>query len=59
MGGGYTFPKGICLKVNIIEWQEFEPAYLEATVQRISYYATSNLRLIFPSNIKYNSQQIS
>ena len=28
-----TFPKGICPKVNVMEWLEFEPAYYDVTVQ--------------------------
>ena len=30
----HTFPKGICLKVNVVARLEFERAYYDSTVQR-------------------------
>ena len=35
-----VFPKGICLKVNMIALVEFKLAYFEATVHYFSHYAT-------------------
>ena len=36
----HTFPKGICPKVNIIAWLEFELAYHESAVHRLNHYTT-------------------
>ena len=36
-----TFPKGICPKVNVIAWLEFELAYCVYAVQRFYHYTTS------------------
>ena len=33
----HTFPKGICLKVNVIAWLEFEFMYYDFAVHRFSY----------------------
>ena len=33
-----TFPKGICQKVNVIAWLEFELAYYDVVVQYVSHY---------------------
>ena len=38
--GVHTFPKGICLKVNIIVWLEFELAYYDSAVQHFNHYTT-------------------
>ena len=35
-----TFPQDISLKMNVIAWLEFEPAYQDVTVQHISYNTT-------------------
>ena len=37
--GVHTFPKGICPKVNVIAWLEFEFAYYDVAVQHDSYYS--------------------
>ena len=34
----YTFPKGICPKVNVIARQVFELAYYDSAVQRFNHY---------------------
>ena len=36
----HTFPKGISLKVNVIERVEFELAFNNFTVQQVSYNST-------------------
>ena len=36
----HAFPKGIRLKVNVIVRTEFELAYYDFVVQRVSYYAS-------------------
>ena len=36
----HTFPKGICLKVNIIERLEYELAYYDSVVHRFNHYTT-------------------
>ena len=38
--GVHTFPKGICWKVNVIGWLEFELAYNNSAVQRFNHYTT-------------------
>ena len=43
---GYTFPKGINLKVYIA-WQEFKFAYFVAVVQYFSHYAIGTLPSCF------------
>ena len=37
--GVHTFTKGICPKVNVIAWLEFELAYYDSAVQRFNHYA--------------------
>ncbi len=36
--GVHTFPKGICLKVNIIARLEYELAYNDSAVHRFNHY---------------------
>ena len=36
----YTFPKGICPKVNIIVWLEYQLAYYDSAVYRFNHYTT-------------------
>ena len=38
--GVHTFPKGICPKVNVIAWLEYELAYYDSAVHRFNPYAT-------------------
>ena len=38
--GVYTFPKGICPKVNVIARPEYELAYYDSTVHRCNHYTT-------------------
>ena len=38
--GVHTFPKGICMKVNIIARLEFKLTYNDSTVHRFNYYTT-------------------
>ena len=38
--GIYTFPKGICPKVNVIVRLEFELAYNDSTIHRFNHYTT-------------------
>ena len=38
--GVHIFPKGICMKVNVIVEVEFELSYFEAAVQHFIHYAT-------------------
>ena len=38
--GVHTFPKGICLKVNIIARLEYELAYYDSAVHRFNHYTT-------------------
>ena len=35
-----AFPKGICLKVNVIAQLEFELTYYDSAVQRFNHYST-------------------
>ena len=41
-----VFPKGICLKVNLIAWPEFKLTYFNTTVQHFSHYT----RWTLPTN---------
>ena len=34
--GVHTFPKGICPKVNVIGWLEYELAYYDSTVHHFN-----------------------
>ena len=36
----HTFPKGICLKVNVIAQLEFELTYYDSGVNRFNHYTT-------------------
>ena len=38
--GVHTFPKGICPKVNVIAWLEFELGYYDSAVHRFNHYTT-------------------
>ena len=38
--GVHTFPKGICPKVNVTAWLEYEFAYYDSPVHRFNHYAT-------------------
>ena len=38
--GVYTFPKGICLKVNVIAHLEYELAYYDSVAHRFNHYTT-------------------
>ena len=38
--GVHTFPKGICLKVNVIARLEYELAYYDSAVHRFNHYTT-------------------
>ena len=38
--GVHTFPKGICLKVTIIVWLEYELPYYDSAVHRFNHYTT-------------------
>ena len=38
--GVHTFPKGICLKVNVIERLEFKLTYYNSTVRSFNHYTT-------------------
>ena len=38
--GVHTFPKGICPKVNVIAWMEYELAYYDSSVYRFNHYTT-------------------
>ena len=38
--GVHTFPKGICLKVNVIARLEYELAYYDSAVRRFNHYTT-------------------
>ena len=44
--GVHTFPKGICSKVNVIAWLEFELAYYDSAAQRFYNYTTRTPSLI-------------
>ena len=39
-GGGHTFPKSICPKVNVIARLEYELAYYDSEVHRFNHYTT-------------------
>ena len=43
----HTFPKGICLKVNVIAWLEFKLTYDDSAVQWFNHYTTRTPPLIF------------
>ena len=36
--GVHTFPEGICPKVNVIAWLEYELAYYDSAVHRFNHY---------------------
>ena len=38
--GVHTFPKSICLKVNVIARVDFELAYYDSAVHRVNHYNT-------------------
>ena len=38
--GAHTFPKGICPKVNVIAWLEYELAYYDSAVHRFNHRFT-------------------
>ena len=42
--GVYTFPKGICPKVNVIARLEYELAYYDSAVHRFNHYTTRTPR---------------
>ena len=42
--GVHTFPKGICPKVNVIAWLEYELAYYDSVVHRFNHYTTRTPR---------------
>ena len=42
--GVHTFPKGICQKVNVIAWLEFELAYYDSAVHRPNHFTTRTPR---------------
>ena len=44
--GFYTILKSVCLKVNVIEWLEFELAYLGTAGQHISDYITCTPKIM-------------
>ena len=44
--GVHTFPKGTCLKVNVIVWLEFKLTYYDPAVQHFNHYTTE----IIPSS---------
>ena len=41
------FPKGICPKVNVIAWLEYELAYYDSAVHRFNHYTTRTSPLWF------------
>ena len=41
--GVHTFPKGICLKVNVIVRLEYELVYYDSAVHRFNHYTTRTL----------------
>ena len=41
--GVHAFPKGICMKVNVIVWLKSEITYHDVWVQHISHYAMRTL----------------
>ena len=45
--GVYTFPKGICLKVNVIAQLEFELVYYDPIVQHFNHYAMGTPFYVF------------
>ena len=47
----YTFHNGICPKVNIITWPEFELAYNIVAVQQVSHYPNVSSLLTFLKNL--------
>ena len=38
--GVYTFPEGVCPKMNVIAQMEFELAYYDSAVHRFEYFTT-------------------
>ena len=50
--GVHTFPKGICLKVNVLARLEYELAYYDSAVHRFNHYTTRT-----PRQIKFSHQQ--
>ena len=53
--GFYTFPRGISLKVNVIEQLEFELTHFEAAVLHFSHYTIETPSIII---CKYHSYKI-
>ena len=45
--GVHTFPKGICLKVNVIARLEFELAYNDSALQCFNHYTTRTPPIFF------------
>ena len=39
----HTFPKGISMKVNLIDRLDFDHAYHHVTIQQVCYYTTGTL----------------
>ena len=42
----HTFPKGICLKVNVIARLAFELAYYNSAIKHFNHYTTSPTLLL-------------
>ena len=49
--GVHTFPKGICLKVNIIARLEFELAYYDSAARRFNHDTTTRPSYTFSERI--------
>ena len=45
----YLFPKGICLKVNVLARLEYELAFYDSAVHRLNHYTTSPPSTVSPT----------
>ena len=52
--GVHIFPKGICPKVNVIAWLEYELAYYDSAVHRFNHYTTRTPPLGFYSETEHD-----
>ena len=58
----HAFPKGICPKVNVIAWLEFEPAYYEPAYYDLTitprFFAYFKTTIVQVTSAKYNPRGV-
>ena len=52
--GIHTFPKGICPKVNVIAWQDFELTNYDSAVHPFNHYTTRTPPTLCSENVNKN-----